>query len=113
MAVTHKIAEVCIWGTSDITASEGTVLSFEKKDTCKPVEITDANGELGSLVLTDRRTEVSVEILTTAAASVPTPGATLTIDGGTYIVRDSEIIWTAGQARKFRVSAWLQTTFTA
>lgn len=114
MAVTHKIAEVCTWGTSELGAlTVGTIYSFERRDTCKPVEITDENGELSSLVLTDRRTEISLEILSTASAAAPTTGGTITIDSVAYIIRDSEIMWTAGQARKFRVTAWTNQDFPA
>lgn len=112
MAVAHQIEEICIWGTASLGASaSGKILSVDKRDTCKPIEVADGNGELNSLILTDRRTEITAEILTTALAVAPVTGGTLTIDTTNYIIRESEISWTAGQARKFRVTAWKEEVF--
>lgn len=111
MAAAHKIATKCIWSLDGVTGGTGTVLSLESKDICQQVEAAGDTGELALLVLTDRRTEISMEAMTSDAA--PEPGATLTVNSVVYHVRDSETIWTAGQVQKIRVNAWLNSTWSA
>lgn len=113
MSVAHKTATVCIWGTSTAgTHASGKVLSFDKKITAKQFEQEDENGELFSLILHDRREEITVELLATASSTRPAIASTFTIDTKDYIVTDSADKWSAGGTKKISVSAYRVVAFT-
>ena len=113
MSVAHKIATVCTWGTGTTgTTTTGKILSLDKKTTAKSVEQEDENGELYSLILHDRRVEISLEVLATASSVRPATGTTLTLDAIDYIVTDSSDKWTAGGTKKISISAFRVLAFT-
>ena len=115
MSVAHKTSTICTWGTSSAgTHASGKMLSFEKKTTAKQFEQEDENGELYSLVLHDRREEISVELLATSSSVRPATGTTFTIVGTPsvdYIVTESADKWSAGSTKKISVSAYRSVPF--
>lgn len=106
MSVAIKLDTGVTWGSSGAgTVSAGKILSCTKKNTAKAFEQMDENDELFSLIMHDQRVEVSLEVLATANATVPSPGDAVTVAGVTdLLVMDSEIAWKAGDTVKINMT---------
>lgn len=111
MAATIKYSQEIIWGTTGAgTSTMGVILSASRKKTSEVFEQKNAIGENHSVIFYDPKDEISVEVLAKPEATVPEPGAEVTIVGVTAaLVLDAEEVWSNSDAKKIRMTLkkWL------
>lgn len=109
MAASIKGKQI-VWGSATAPGglATGIITDFSLDSSVQTDEITDADGDIVSVVLHGKKSEVSFDVICEAATAPPAEGTALEIDGltdGKTIAMGSTIKWSRGAAKTISVKA--------